>query len=569
MSKHHSDSESLHNYNSRAAPESALGGGTSVLSSQLTLELRLEQDCKDLLHLYKEAGDWSAVGQLAQSLDTCTSRIRELQKRLEEVQESITPVQVPSRIPESDNRVYHPTVQVGNSPKPLEALVGVSSPPTAKLTGEEERDRTAGAEQTQGKTSPAKTSPAHLQAIAITRDSPDSSAVRVRESVALPPLSSDCNRELRSQHKASLPQKVGSEECTATEASQSELSGLNQDITSTREQNSEDRSEGKKELGEGVKTAKSLTEGVKEVNGVAEFSRASGSTSDLGVDDLDQINDMMEDLVDQFDDLSKQYGDHIDDTAPSSLEAAPPPTVIINSVDSEVHVPEVIAIATDASSESSEQFFSPRNSLYSGSDVGLEGSNGVEGSDGVEESDVGAEGSTEEEQFEDAQSGSRGSSLERNAVAPLPPDANSNPIPAVFSVKQTSAVAPECSHTAETTYCVQSTKKECVRMFGRTFSPVFHTYRDFIDLRVQLISCEEKPPLQTLPNISTDGDSDADISAILEEFLNFVSRQPDLRTTPALLNFLQCGCGGVEHNSLPCNGEFNPCRCYLRLVLIC
>ena len=132
--RHHS--ESLHRY--QAGTKSSTTEGNSLLSSQLTLELRLEQDCKDLLHLYKETQDWSAVGQLAQSLTTCSSRICELKKRLKDLDGKNAPLPFLEKISESDSKAYHAADQVGNCLKPLETIEGVSNPPSTKLDGEEE-----------------------------------------------------------------------------------------------------------------------------------------------------------------------------------------------------------------------------------------------------------------------------------------------------------------------------------------------------------------------------------------------------------------------------------------------
>lgn len=71
------DSSRPHEPDLSSTPES------KTLRSQLSLELKLRQNCQDLLNLYKGTQDWAAVSQLAQSLITNSQRIAHLKEQLQ------------------------------------------------------------------------------------------------------------------------------------------------------------------------------------------------------------------------------------------------------------------------------------------------------------------------------------------------------------------------------------------------------------------------------------------------------------------------------------------------------
>ncbi len=514
MNRRHYSESVLHHHQADTK-----GGGNSLLSRQLTLELRLQQDCKDLLNLYKETQDWSAVGQLAQALTTCSSRIEELKRRLKDLETS-APVPFLEKIQEFDNESTDNQVL-----KPLE---GVSNHrPSAELKGEEEKPISP--EKTQ-ESLPEASSITVNKLQAITKDSLDCDCQRESDSCVseLPdnsPLQTGGSKQaIPLLEELGLREKTGEADATIPPC-QPPLA--QHPITQSTENHSDpppSQEEVEAREPEGVKST-GVSEGVKE----------SDSVSDIEVEDLNQLTDMMEVLVDQFTDLSKQHQEEeslqVEDVtptaSPSNQDAAIPPTVVIHDAESADQVfPKG---TTDASSESSEQFFSPRDSLYNGSDVG-----------------------TENEQFEDARSGS-----EQDSVASSPQEeckfnslngANITVSP-VISVNQ---VGPESGQTTKGLYCVQAKNEESVRTFGQAFSPVFHTYEDFIELSVQLTSQGgggSIPSLKTELLDTNPPDPNADVSTVFEEFLNLVSSMPDLRETPVLLNFLQRGCGCVGQST--------------------
>ena len=58
-----------------------------TLRSQLSHELKLRQNCQDLLNLYKGTQDWAAVSQVAQSLITNSQRVAHLKEQLQHHQQ--------------------------------------------------------------------------------------------------------------------------------------------------------------------------------------------------------------------------------------------------------------------------------------------------------------------------------------------------------------------------------------------------------------------------------------------------------------------------------------------------
>lgn len=94
------------------------GGGVnnSLISNLLSLELELQQKSRELLDSYKECQDWFAVGQLAQTLVTNSSRISDL-KRCLQSQEQLPYLE---KISESDKS--HLEVEAFPSTTVLESL---------------------------------------------------------------------------------------------------------------------------------------------------------------------------------------------------------------------------------------------------------------------------------------------------------------------------------------------------------------------------------------------------------------------------------------------------------------
>ena len=130
------------------------------LSTQLSLELRLRQNCQELLNLYKSTQDWSSVTQLAQSLITNTQRVTALKDQLSKVEQggvrpflhSISESKSPS--PEQATTDFHQSENHQLSPAPevseIELLSEYSGTslegPPSFLDREEELNLLAGIE---------------------------------------------------------------------------------------------------------------------------------------------------------------------------------------------------------------------------------------------------------------------------------------------------------------------------------------------------------------------------------------------------------------------------------------
>lgn len=497
-------------HHSESAVREGSGGVDSVISVQLSLELRLRDNCRELLQSYKESQDWAAVGQLAQSLVSNTTRINDLKRRLEDFQtyahspylEKITEL-------ESDNRNPQPLL----STRPVEGEEDVA---TTLESSEVNQDKVITITPELANESLSKTPTATVSDVIVNKQESEPSKSCGEESIKLP------GSDREQQEQSSPPKSSESEPCASQVAKTAEFSlPLLANNTETAESSLVNITGDSEALKWTSKARASQQQPPDHIHSNQEKESSSElySTSEVEVqaggeesvkinfDELDHIQDLMETLTDK---LSKQY-EHLEGCEPISL-----PESSVNG-GADLAVP----VHSKGSSESSEQFFSPRDSLY------YEGGESESG-DNDEDGDI--------EQFEDAESGH-----ENNFASSLDEDAPTPEVavdtPQVFIVTRVSVSSKDRDQEKEL-YCVESKKSMSIQTFGTAFSPVLHTYSEFLQLQEQLVSRSHDGRPECLKYPSQDN------SANLEEFLNWASTSPSLRETTIFLNFLRGGCCG-------------------------
>lgn len=434
------------------------GGVNSITSDQLSLELKLQENCRLLLHSYKESQDWSAVGQLAQTLVTSTTRIKDLKRRLEESRNH-APLPFLEKISESDNSNYRLD---GPQQGAFDGVKASSS--TAKEPSEVEQDKP---------TRPPSLSKA-VESATIKQASfnsclegsgefpPGSESVQQKGALLSSPQESS-----ESKLCASPPEELSSQ--SSTEA----LSAAQQQPTSVvkPDQEAEDRSE---------------------QDSTPVPNQTEESDCECGVNDIDK---MMENLADQFSDLM---------ASAHPTEEGPKPA-------------ELVVPGQAVSSGSSEEFFSPRASLYSEGEVWEDG-----GSD-----------DKEAEQFLDAVAVTEDTLvpiLSTKPVDVLSPSPPLNAPPAVDILLPTpSTNAPMFSVTRmedSSKYTITSRTDAAKPMLGAAFPLIVHSYAEFEQLHQQLAQLDPQ-----LPQCEVEDSG-------LEELLNLAVHSPSLRETQFLLDFL-------------------------------
>lgn len=423
------------------------GGVNSDISNHLSLELQLRDKCRELLDSYKESQNWAAVGQLAQTLVSNSTRINDLKRRLKELAD----FPYLEGIPESDNSISHPYCR---SPK------GVPDDSTFQEASEV-----------------GKNKPANLR----------------KQGESLPKVSEAVidKQDLRELVASS------SEGVECSEANQGEVCppapAENKLPTPSPEGSSQVNSDSEAALAAAVLENGTPTPGTP----TPDEPQPEDIAGPKGVNDIDEITDLMEDLADQFSDLSKQYE--------LQEESEPHPPLVENGIGAaELAVPK----STDASSESSDQFFSPRDSLYGGGE---------------------SEGVADDNEFVDAMS-TNDSQATRVDVPP-----------SIFSIIEvlvdstSDGDGQECSSTtAEVLYCVESKKEVAMAMSMSTFPPVVRSYQDFEQLHKQLTEVGASPPNLIDPSGAVNHSL-----PLLERFLNHTSCSSDPRQTEIFLSFFK------------------------------
>jgi hypothetical protein len=413
------------------------GGVNSLISNQLSLELQIQENCRVLLSSYRESQDWSAVGQLAQTLVTSSGRIGDLKRRLQD-QEHLPYLE---KIPESGQSQGLPTA-------------------------------------------------------------------------ALDPLEGSSTTEWESLHKAA----VGKQEVLTGDLSGEKNSGF-----STGDQDQQNDLACPAEPGEITSEKVSLSKGVESaissahlntsnhINSVKSSEKQTESVEPEAPEiEINDLEDQMEQLANEFTNLSEQYQD--DDGEPDQSDIG------LATECTELEVPGHPK-TTYASSEGSDQFFSPTNSLYN---EGESSSGDGERPNQNEEAD----------QFEDARSGSE------DVMDSMCNEPNSSmgeeEIPVVFNIKS----LPE--DLAKSNHNIYSITSNSELLSG---VPLLRSYDQFVQLRGQLVpSCDCALLVAELDGTRRDD------SAQLEAFLNQAANTPHVREMDCFVRFLQHECGNVSPN---------------------
>ena len=215
------------------------------------------------------------------------------------------------------------------------------------------------------------------------------------------------------------------------------------------------------------------------------------------VEELDDITQLMESLADHFEDLSKEQ--ELSEKTPLHVEEnglADHHTNNNNGAKLEVPVDNK---ASYASSESSGQFFSPRDSLFGGSD---------------EDDDTQfIDARSEEDRFPAAAWEERQASAQE-----------------VFSVTKT-------SFGSGGVYYVTLEREASMQLVDAVLEPALRTSDEIAQLRDQL-GLVAQFPFQLLSDLVGEGE-DSDMSQEFENFLNYAASSPSLRRSPLFLNFLR------------------------------
>lgn len=433
--RHHSESGTCY---LRAAANG--GGVNSLISNQLSLELRLQDNCRELLNSYKESQDWSAVGQLAQTLVTNSSRISDLKRRLQN-QEHLPYLE---KIPESEKSQLKKEEGVlgsaedseVNPEKPQESLYKAANDSQSCVNKQDSRD---------------------LLSESFPGDASVSTEHPVQTGESSPSVSQECASSQISEEVVECAISTSHLPCTNTSDHTSSLKPATEDTQLGGEKNSE-------------------SVGI--------------------VLSVEELNDQMEKL---FADLNEQFQD--DYEGGEAVNQSEVPLTIAESnagIGTELEVPEDPK-AMYASSESSDQFYSPRDSLY----------NEGETSDGEANN-------KEDDLYEDALS--RSDSLQ----------VEDGEIPLTFSIERVLVEnddLAQCNHI----YSVKTRKASP----GFPSSPVLHSYTEFIQLGEGLASSAGRG------SIVVTGGSDA--SADFEAFLNQAASDPSQKGMDCFVDFFRVG----------------------------
>lgn len=388
----------------------------SLISNQLSLERKLQDSCRELLNSYKESQDWSAVGQLAQTLVTSSSRISDLKRRLLD-QEHLPYLE---KIPESGQA----QLQQEASPTPTDDLNSLEDNPGKVL---------------------------------------------------------NLGTHLSGERSEVNGQQVEDVRCPAP---------LDESVTEKVHILEESRPPS-------INTSDYLAKQTEGVN---------KSDTVFWEEGIDELEDQMEQLANQFADLDHDIDvGEAEQEFPDSSTSQVPDSSTSQFTDSntgiELEVPEQLK-ANYASSESSDQFFSPSNSLYNDSSGEVE--------------------DREADQFEDAQSGSddaKGST--RDGPSSSLGSGGEREIPFVLSIKKQSEDLAECSQI----YSIKTPSEVSV----------LHSYSEFLQLQGQLASSTEAGSMLVIGSEHMGSDA----SAELEAFLNRAANLPSVREMDCFVSFLQ------------------------------
>lgn len=437
--RHHSESSLRH----RDAA-AAIGGGVAnqLISNQLSLEHNLQDKCRELLCLYKESQDWSAVGQLAQTLVTSSARASDLKRRLQD----------PEHLPYLEKIV-----------EPGQSQLKEASPTPTSL-----KDGATGGEECLCKSTNGSQGSVNKQEVL---KSSDLSAIGV--------------------------QSVG----CVTSADGLEVEGLKCEGALEKNCDSVEISEG---VGVVISPTLPFINTTDHINFV-------NPTEGVKESDLDELEDQMEHLANQFTDLTQQYNFSNGEVEQEDLKASDLPVtsaLVTDSNETGLEVPEQLK-AIYASSDSSDQFFSPRNSLY--------GDVAEKEADQFEDTD----------QFEDASSGGE-DAMDSTLTEPDSSFEGCGGGKIVFFVEKV-------SEDLNDIYSIKTNKGA---------PSVLHSYHEFIQLQRQLASSVGSGSVLVMESEGRE----CDVSTELETFLNKAACLPEVRKMDTFVNFLQHGGANLSNH---------------------
>jgi len=449
-----------HHYNSNAdirSTSTARDGG--VLSKQLEYELQLQSICNELVVSYKEIDDWEAVVELERTAKETKSRVEHLKQQIKL----------------SPNSADSSSYQDNNLESQLRKSRGKSSPPTFN--------------------------PAALDY----------------------PSSRDFEEPIPSYGAGLLYtidgnnwDKVNTEKRVAGAVEQPSAAAVNYLASGTRE-TSTDQNTWKSRSASPESTRSSSTyKGKQSEVGLDPADLGIVADSHHSVEELDNIEQMMESFVDDFEDLHRQSAEHT------------PERVLENGLRSErgstetggLEVP-VSNKVSRASSESSGQFYSPRESPFR--DIG----------EAEEEREFKDGNDNDEAEWQDCRSSG-------------PKDE------AFFSVAKTNFGSGEVYYVTleqgaggqeQSAGGQEQGAGGQMPVQAEYFESTLRTCDEVVKLRNQL-NLEARFPFDSM----MEGE-DSDSSEEFEKFLNFVASSPSLRSSPYFLSFLSEG-GEVQEEEV-------------------
>ncbi len=484
----------------------------SIRERQLSLEKELQRNCQDLLHLYKESQDWPAVGQLAQSLVTNSSRISELKQHLND-----PPTQLPY-LEKIVERSPEPRPRFSTDPQ---AAVGTQENTPIIIRVEHPDASLPRAFPSEADNIPEAKPPQASSSCPSKGESPVGSDSEELSKTLCWPEFSESNNSDQFSKQGSDHDRCCSEAAASVSDSEVSPGEERSAITTVSPHHHHTLIEQLHSEGDLSPTdQRSHNDSPHEqyvLPAVIEEGRVLEEVNEIG--DLDKIENLMETLADQFSDMNKEMesADTLDDNGEREEGER-------EEEQEEVTVPSVYK-PTDASSDGSEQFYSPRDSISSELGASEEEEEEIEGK--------------ETEHFEDAESFPTWRDCEE------PPWENER----VFSV---SRVSPGKENpTTESTqhrgdfYFVEPENTELVsRLFEIDMNKVVHNYSEFIHLYGILTSHEHGSlncQFETFPltvESRDDGDFPPDASKDLELFLNHAASSPALCRMSVFVDFL-------------------------------
>lgn len=466
--RHHSESSIRRPATSSYCSPSG-GGVDSFFSEQLSAEFELQGICRELLHSYKETQNWESVSQVAQALVTNSARIAKLKQQIEDTK--LNPgLPYLSIISESE---------VSREPPLNIHIPGATSEENSEFESKPKEEKFT-----------------HLAEVSITTPSShiyvNSAKVEAKDRDLL------TSSEVPEKKTHLLCESSHKDPSVQVKRVNSAALGVLGHTEVNHNNSPQDRDHKQEEEGKEGDTREPDT-----------------PTLDLGDQhsvELNNISEYMESLVDHFEDLSNRAQVEESSVTEQDMISGEIQTKEVScGGNAELEVPNDNRI-NYTSSESSGQFFSPRDSLYS---------------DGGSDED-------EERQFVDAES-----EKDRSPVAAW--DDRQSSTPRIEESPNLLTVSKGCISDDREVYCVTLKRDTSLQLTKVVLDPMMRTYAEIFQLRDQLSSTFNNSMVTRFPfrsDLSNKND-DWDISHDLEQFLNMVAGSPDLNKTSIFINFLK------------------------------